>query len=203
MMAKDPQKQAKRDKDDLVSAIVVGALVIGLLLYTGIRHMVTLFSAPGAITVEAPLGGQPITANIGTGAEATVSSATLVVQNVNVISIGSLVLAVALSTACLIAATVLSVLVCRRLLKGVIFDRTNTNLTAAVSMCLLAAGLVGPWFENMGLNGVFAALNGEFDGQWQLFFDRAPLFVAAITAGVLVIVFQRGATLQKDAEGLV
>jgi hypothetical protein len=73
-----------------------------------------------------------------------------------------------------------------------------------MSMALIAGGLVGPWFENLGLNGVFAALGGEFDGhRWLLFTDGIPLFIAAIAVGVLVIVFRRGSALQRETEGLV
>ena len=88
------------------------------------------------------------------------------------------------------------------LVTGVIVGAVAVSV--AVSMSLMLAGLLGPWFENMGLNGVFAALGGDFgDGRWLLFRDGIPLYIAAIAVGVLVIVFRRGADLQKDTEGLV
>lgn len=196
--------KVKADRNDLNTAIVVGALVVGWLLYDGIRQIVEMFADPGAVTVTTRVPAQEITAAIGAGAPATVDSATLVVADVNAISIGSLVLAIALRGLCLITVAVLAVILCRRLMRGILFDRANTRLTFVMSLALLAAGLVGPWFENMGLNGVFAALGGEFgDQRWLLFTDGVPLFVAAIAVGVLVIVFRRGVALQKDAEGLV
>lgn len=198
------QKQVRADRNDLNTAIVVGALVIGWLLYDAIQGIAGLFGTAGAVTVTTRVPAQEITAAIGAGAQATIDTATLVVADVNAISIGSLVLAIGLRAMCLIAVAVLGVLLCRRLMRGILFDRVNTRLTFAMSMGLLAAGLIGPWFENMGLNGVFAALGGEFDDQRGLLFsDGIPLFVAAIAVGVLVIVFRRGTALQKDAEGLV
>jgi len=196
-------KQVRADRNDLNTAVVVGALVIAWLLNDGIRRIIDLFATPGSVTLTARIPPQEITAMIGAGAPATVDSATLVVADVNALSVGSLVLAIALSALCLIAVAVLGVIVCRRLMRGIVFDRANTGLAFGMSMCLLAAGLVRPWFENMGLNGVFAALGGEYDDQWLLFSEGIPLFVAAIAVGVLVIVFRRGAALQKDAEGLI
>lgn len=194
----------KADRNDLNYAIAVGALVIGWLLYDGTRRVVDLFGTAGSVTVTTRVPAQEITAAIGKGAQAIVDSATLVVSDVNAISIGSLVLAIALRALCLIAVAVLGVILCRRLLRGIVFDRVNTRLTFAMSMGFLAAGLIGPWFENMGLNGVFAALGGEFDDQrWLLFSDGIPLYVSAVAVGVLVIVFRRGTALQKDTEGLV
>jgi hypothetical protein len=206
-MTKDMAKQArqaKADRNDLFTAMIVGALAIGVLVYDAVRRLVELFSTAGAVTVTAPVPAQTITAAIGDGAPGTTDMATLVVEGVNTVSVVSLVLAIALRAVCLIAVAVLAVIVCQRLLSGVVFDQLNTRLTFATSIGLLAAGLIGPWFESMGLNGAFAALGGDFgDDRWLLLRDGIPLFVAAIAVGVLVIVFRRGARLQKETEGLV
>ena len=202
-MAKDAMKQAKADQGDLNTAIVVGALIVGWLIYDSVRRIADLFAAAGAVTVSTRVPAQELTVAVGAGAPATINTATLAVADVNAISVASLVLSIALPALCLIGVATLAVLVCRRLMRGVVFDRRNTHMTFAMSMGLLAAGLVGCWFENMGLNGVFAALGGEFDDQWLLFVDEIPLLISAIAVGVLVIVFRRGTALQKDAEGLV
>ncbi|MGP6170348.1 hypothetical protein ACTU6V_03955 [Microbacterium sp. A204] len=196
-------KQVRSDRNDLNAAIVVGGLVIAWLLYDGIRALVQLFATAGSVTVTTRVPAQELTVAIGAGAPATVDAATLTVENVNGVSTVCLVLAIALRAVCLVGVTALGVVLCRRLMRGAVFDRVNSSLTFAMSIGFLAAGLAWAWFENMGLNGVFAALGGEFDGQWLLFLDGIPLFVAAIALGVLVIVFRRGASLQKDTEGLV
>lgn len=203
-MAKDAVTQAKADKNDLLTAIAVGALVIGVLIYDSVQRLGTLFGTAGAVTVTAPVPSQTITAGIGEGAPATTDLATLVIDDVNAISVICLVLAIVLRGLCLIGVAALGVVLCRRLLGGVVFDQLNPRLTLIMSMGLLAAGLAGPWFESMGLNGVFAALGGDFgDARWLLFRDGIPLFVAAIAVGVLVIVFRRGTRLEKETEGLV
>lgn len=204
MNSKGMTKRAKSDRNDLNTAIAVGVLVVGWLMFDCVSEVVHLFANAGAVTVTTRVPAQEITAAIGAGAPATVESATLVVADVSGISIVSLVMAIVLRALCLVAVAVLGVIVCGRLMRGIVFDRANTRLTFTMSIGLLAAGLVGPWFENMGLNGVFAALGGEFDEQrWLLFADGVPLFVAAIAVGVLVIVFRRGSALQRDTEGLV
>jgi hypothetical protein len=55
----------------------------------------------------------------------------------------------------------------------------------------------------MGLNGLFATLGAEYDGQWGALSVLFPWFLAAIAVGVLVIVFRRGEHLQRETEGLV
>jgi hypothetical protein len=197
------RNQAVVDRNDLNTAIVVGAMVVAWLVYDGIRGVTGLFATPDAVTVATRVPSFTGTAPIGDGAEATVVTAILAVPDVSPISVGSLVIAVVLKALLLVGVTVLGVIVCRRLMRGIVFDRANTMLSFWMSMGLLAAGLAPTFFENMGLNGVFAALDGEFDEQWALFLDGAPLFIAAIAVGVLVIVFRRGAALEKDAEGLV
>lgn len=197
-------KHMKADRNDLNTAITVGALVVAWLLYDSVQRIVQTFGSPGAVTVTTRVPAQDVTVAIGAGAPATLDSATLVAEDVNVVSVICLVLAIVLSAACLIWAAVLGVMLCRRLMRGLVFDRRNVQVIFAMSMALLAAGILRPMFENMGLNGVFAALGGEFDEhRWLLFADSIPLFIAAIALGVLVIVFRRGAALQKDTEGLV
>ncbi|WP_102191386.1 hypothetical protein [Microbacterium aurantiacum] len=202
-MSKDPKTQAKADQNDLITGIIVGALAIGFLVYSGISRISDLFAAPGAITVKAPVGTQEITADVGSGATATIDSATLVVDGVSTISVVCLVVAIIVEVLGLIAVAALGVMLCRRLARGIVFDAVNLRLTFGASISLLAAGLGQMWFQNMGLNGVFAALGDEFEGQTSLLMRALPFFVAAIAVGVLVIVFRRGIRLQRETEGLV
>lgn len=163
-----------------------------------------LFSTPGAITVQAPIAEQPITAAVGDGVSATTDTVTMIVQDVNPVSIVCLVLGIVLTTGGLVTAAVLGAILCRRMLQAKVFDDVNARLTFVISLVLLVAGLGGGmWFPTMGLNGVFAAAGGEFDAPTRLLLDSAPMLVAAFAVGVLVIVFRRGTALQKDAEGLV
>ncbi|WP_309103875.1 hypothetical protein [Microbacterium sp.] len=203
-MTRDPQVQAKRDRADLMTAVVVAALAVAALVYDSVARISALFATPGAITVAAPFDAQTVTVDVGGGSTtAMITSGTLVVEDVSVISVVSLVAAIVTGSAGLIAAAVLASAVCRRLLRGHIFDRINVILTFWVSLSLLIGSLGAVWFQNMGLNGVLAATGGEFDGQAELMLQAVPFFVAAMAAGVLVIVFRRGAELQRDAEGLV
>ncbi|WP_194420567.1 hypothetical protein [Microbacterium abyssi] len=203
MRTREPGLQARRDRNDLLTGVIVGALAIGFLLFRGVNAVVSLFAAPGAITVESPLPAQEVTTRLGNGATATITSGTLVVADVSTISVVSLVVAIILSTIGLVAAAALGVATCIRLLRGHVFDQVNVRLLFALSMSLLLAWVGDVWFRNMGLNGVFAALGDEFRGQTALNLDGVSLFVAAIAVGVLVIVFRRGAALQRETEGLV
>lgn len=204
MMAKDPQLQARRDRNDLLTGIVVGAIVVGFLAYDGIRRVTELFVVPDAVTVTTRVAAQEIIAAIGDGAPATAEIVTLAASGVNGISVASFVIAIVLRAACLIAVAVIAVIVCLRLLRGIVFDRVNSGMMFAVSMLLLVAAVVPHFFETMGFNGVFAALGEDFsDARWLFFRDVVPLFIAAMAMGVLVIVFRRGSALQRETEGLV
>ncbi|MGM7671770.1 hypothetical protein [Microbacterium sp. A93] len=204
MTSRTPQLQAKRDRNDLLTGIAVGAIVVGILVNDSIQRLLDLFAVPGSITVTTRVPAQEITAAVGGGVPATAEMVTLTASGVNVISVASLVIAIVLRALCLISVAVFAVIVCLRLLRGIVFDRVNTGLTFTISILLLLAGLGPHFFETMGLNGVFAALGGDFsDGRWLLFRDGIPLYIASVAAGVLVIFFRRGAALQREIEGLV
>lgn len=202
-MPRTPELQARRDRSDLLTGIIVGALVIAFLLVRGTNALVSLFATPGAVTVDAPLPAQVISTRLGDGAAATITSGTVVVADVNTVSVICLVLAIVLSTLGLVAAAVLGVSSCIRMLRGRVFDQVNVRLLFSLSLSLLIAWAGEYWFRIMGLNGVFAALDDEFRAQTELTLAGISLVVAAVAVGVLVIVFRRGVALQRDAEGLV
>lgn len=203
MMARTPELQARRDRSDLVTGVIVGALAIAFLVFRGANAVVSLFATPGAVTVDAPIPAQVVTTGLGEGTGATITSGILVVADVNAVSVICLVLAIVLSTLGLVAAAALGAASCIRMLRGRVFDQVNVRLLFALSMSLLLAWAGEYWFWHMGLNGVFAALDDEFRGQTELNLTGVPLVVAAIAVGVLVIVLRRGVALQKDSEGLV
>ncbi|MGM1017834.1 MAG: hypothetical protein ACQEW8_09885 [Actinomycetota bacterium] len=200
---KNTKRAAARDRTDLVTAVAVGVFVAGLLLGAGIRRMVDLFAEPGAMTVRAPLDSQTVTTDVGEGVPGLMDSAILSIPGVNTVSIVCLVLSIVLATGGLVATTALATVICIRLLRGAVFDRVNIRLLFASSMLLLLAGIGAAFFENMGLNGVFAAAGDDFDGQTALFLQALPQFAGAMAVGVLVIVFRRGAALQRETDGLV
>src|SRR5690606_35156881 len=82
----------KSERDDLNTGIIVGALVVAWLLYDGVRRIADLFATAGAVTVSTRVPAQEVTVPVGSGAPAVVDSATLVVADVNAVSVGSLVL---------------------------------------------------------------------------------------------------------------
>lgn len=202
-MARAPELQARRDRTDLWTGIIVGALVIAFVLFRGMSAVVALFATPGAITVDAPIPAQDVMTRLGEGTQATVTSGTLVVADVSTASVICLVLGIVLSTLGLVAAAAFGVSSCIRMLRGTVFDQLNVRLLFALSLSLLLAWAGEYWFRSMGLNGVFAALDDGYRGQNPLNLTGISLVVAAIAVGVLVIVFRRGVALQRDAEGLV
>jgi hypothetical protein len=203
MRTRDPRVQARADHNDLVVVVALGSLAVALLMYSGIRRIADLFASPGALTVEMPIPSQPITAQIGTGADALVTDAVVIVSGVNTVSIACLVLGIVINTLGLTGATVVAVLACRRLISGIIFDTVNVRLMYAISMCLLVAGVGQYSLSIMGLNGVYEALDAEFSDHVQLIFAEVPTFAAAVATGVLPIVFRNGAVLRNETEGLV
>ncbi len=203
MMTRTPELQARRDRGDLWTAVVVGTLVAAGIAAIAIREIRGLFGVPGTVTATVPVDPQTVPLSVGTGIAGTITSAEVSVADVSPVAIACLVIAVVLTAVGLIAATALGSLVCVRMLRGSVFSRQNTRALFAISMLLLAAPLAGSFFSNMGLNGLFTSLGEEYDGQWAATLALAPWFLAAIAVGVLVIVFRRGEHLQRETEGLV
>lgn len=202
-MTRTPELQARRDRGDLWTAVVVGALVGVGIAAIAIREIASLFSIPGTVTATIPVDPQTVPLSVGTGVAGTVSSAQVSVAGVSPVAIACFVIAIVLAAGGLIVATALGSLVCVRMLRGSVFSRRNTGALFAISMLLLFAPLAGSFFRNMGLNGLFATLGGEYDEQWAATLDLLPWFLAAIAVGVLVIVFRRGEHLQRETEVLV
>ncbi|WP_300267744.1 hypothetical protein [Microbacterium sp.] len=204
-MTKDAKGQnaLRGQQHDLLYGVGWALIASGFVLYDSIRRILELFSTPGAISARSPLPPQQIEAGVGSGVSAVMDSAVLIVPGVNTVSIVCLVLSIALGAVGLIGAAVLVAALCVRLLRGSVFDRINIRLLAAISLSLTGAALCTMAFRTMGLNGVFAAVGGSFDEQRQLFFEQLPLFGVAFAVAVLIVVFRRGALLQKETEGLV
>lgn len=198
-----PELQARRDRGDLWTAIIVGAVVAIGIAAVAVRAIVEMFSVPGSVTATIPVDPQTFPLSVGAGTAGTVTSAQVSVPGVSPVATACFVIAVFLSSGGLIVATALGSLVCARMLRGAVFSKQNTRALFAISMLLLFAPLAGSFFRNMGLNGLFATLGAEYDGQWGALSVLFPWFLAAIAVGVLVIVFRRGEHLQRETEGLV
>ncbi|MGX1703701.1 hypothetical protein [Microbacterium sp. NPDC055357] len=200
-MSTKPDLQARRDRSDLWAAIIVAALAAVFVVRATSESITVMFSRPGAIIADTPVVASDVT--LADGIPAVVSTAQVVTEGVSPVTATVLVTGIVLFSASLLAAIVLACLLCRNLLRAIVFSRTNTRLLFAISMVLLFGSLGGTWFRMMGLNGVFAALGSTFDQQFALFVEGAPTLIAVLAAGVLVIVFRRGDHMQRDAEGLV
>lgn len=201
-MARTLEAQARSDRADLRAAVVVSIVVAAVIVNQAYIALWGLFRTPGSVTTSIVVPAQTVPISLGSATEGLVTEAQVSVSGVAPVAVIFLVVGILITAFGLLAATILGALFCVRLLRGVLFIRSNTAILFAISMLLLGAPLLGSFFEHMGMNGVMARLGAEDVSQWAYTLQLMPI-LAAMAVGVLVIVFRRGERLQRDTEGLV
>lgn len=195
----------RRDRSDLWATLIVAAVAGAAVVTLAVRRLIAMFAQAGATTVEMPTHASGVAFSLAEGADVTgtVTQATVAVPDLPGIVIGSFVLDVVVTTVGYLAVIVLSVILCVRFMRGRFFERGASRLLASISIVLIATPIAGVFFRNMGLNGAFAALGGDFTGASELFWEAAPVYLAAMAVGALAIAFRQGERLRRETEGLV
>lgn len=204
MTAESTAHPTRSDRADLWTVIVVGVIVAVFALGNAIVRIASILPntnvdvlAPFFDTVAAlPLGpgGAPV--------DVRVDSAVLTVSDLPVVVVVALVSAVLVELAATLIIVACAMLLCRNLMAGRAFSRTNTRLVFTVSITLIVGTTLSSLFTTMGSNGAFAALSeGSYDGAVATA-DLVPYF-AAIALAAVALAFKAGERLSRETEGLV
>ncbi|AWB87266.1 hypothetical protein [Mycetocola zhujimingii] len=197
-------RPTRSDRADLWTVIVVGVMVAVFVLVNAIVRIASIVPntdvdvlAPFFDTVTAlPLGPD------GAMVDVRVDSAWLTVSDLPVIVVVSLVAAVLVELAMTLVIVASAMLLCRNLMTGNAFSRTNTRLVFTVSIALIAGTTLSNLFTTMGTNGAFATLSqGSYDGAVAT--GNVIPYFAAIALAAVALAFKAGERLQRDAEGLI
>ncbi len=204
MNADRTTRPTRSDRADLWTVIIVGVMVAVFALGNAVVRIASVVPntnvevlAPFFDTVTAlPLGLD------GAMVDVRVDSAWLTVSDLPVIVVVSLIATVLVDLAMTLVIVASAMLLCRNLMAGNAFSRTNTRLVFTVSITLIVGTTLSNLFTTMGTNGAFATLSqGSYDGAVATG-NIVPYF-AAIALGAVALAFKAGERLQRETEGLV
>ncbi|MCP2031591.1 hypothetical protein L1277_001682 [Okibacterium sp. HSC-33S16] len=205
MNAETTLRPTRSDRADLWTVLVVGAIVATGALVHAVMRIVSVVSntdveviAPFAADTRAAV---PVGPN-GTPLDVQVDTAVLTVSGLPVIVVVSLVFAAVAELLMTLGIVACAALVCRNLMRGQAFSRTNTRLVFATSITIIVGTTLVNLFSTMGANGALAKLSDKtFDG-FVAGASLVPYFIA-IALGAVALAFKAGERLQRDTEGLV
>lgn len=194
----------RSDRADLWTVIVLGALVAGFAAFHAITRIAGILPNAGVevlapfVDTQAPL---PIGPN-GAMVDVSIDQAALTVSGMPAIVVTSLVLAVVIDALTVLTIVACGMVLCRNLMAGKAFSRTNTRLLITASVVLVAGTAIGSLFETMGVNGAFATVSDKTFDNVVATVNFVPYFVASGLA-VIALAFKTGERLQRETEGLV
>jgi hypothetical protein len=194
----------RSDRADLWTVIVVGAIaaagtiglaitrLAGILPNSGVEVLVPFVDTPASL----PIGPS------GTDLDVEVDQGVLTVSGLPGIVVAFLVLAVLIEATMTLTIVACTGILCRNLMKGSAFSRTNTRLVISSAVVLVAGTALGGLLQTMGANGALAAASGGSFNGVVASGSLVPYFAATGLAAVS-LAFKAGERLQRDADGLV
>ncbi|GGE91486.1 hypothetical protein [Mycetocola zhadangensis] len=194
----------RSDRADLWTVVVLGIIVAVIAIAHAVSRIAAIVPnsdievlAPFVdTTTELPIG--PNGSMIGV----EVDSAVLTVSGLPGIVIVSLIAAVIAQLLMTLAIVACGAILCRNLMLGRAFSRTNTRLVVTTSVVLVVGTALSGLFTIMGVNGAFATLSERSYDNVVASGNLLPYIVAAALAAV-ALAFKAGERLQRETEGLV
>ena len=188
-----------------VLAFAVAALIV--VAFSTALRAAGIFRDDG-IAWSVPIDDQPIEATADSGAIALsgiAQHAVVFAKDVNALSVAAIIAALALSAVAAVAVIAAVALVAWNFLRGRIFVRANVGALNVIGWVLVLAPLAITFLEQIGLNGVLAALDlsGYGSGAFVDLGVIVPLFATGVAVGLVAVAFRRGVRLQKETEGLI
>lgn len=199
---KAPLGTATRSDQWLV--IVLSVMVSVATIVTAVRRVVEILpNRDVPVDVEFATTTQPITIEgVGT-VSAQIDRATVTAPDLPIASWLAALGGVIVPALAIVAIMVCVAWLCRHLMAGEFFSRTNTRLLTSISMLILVAWVANLVGTTLAGNGALARLAD--DGEGFALSTTLPLqyLFVAIVVGCIAAAFHAGERMQRDAEGLV
>lgn len=202
----DATTMERRDRDALLTPLLVGVILTAYIAVAAVQDVTGTFT-PEGIAMSIPLTGIDAAVPIGvSGAlvSATVDSATVAVGGLPLLSLIALLSSLVASTAQALTITVCLILLCRNLLRGIVFSRANTTIVRILATVMAVTAVVAHGGEVLAVNGALARAGVD-----PALYDSAPslgfwlAFLSSFGLGALAVMLHRGERLQRDMEGLI
>lgn len=192
-------------RSDLWAVIVVGIAVALGSVWSIVMSLVEIVPNDD-VPVRVQLVGEAFDLPIGPdGApiEAGVDEITVHVSDLPVASYVSALGAAIVPSLAVIGVAVCVLLLCRNLLRGEFFSRTNTRLVVTTSMVIAVGWAITLLFTVMASNGALARVEARPVYESVQFHLDWYAVLAAMAVGALGAAFHAGERMQRDTEGLV
>ncbi|SFN71571.1 hypothetical protein [Mycetocola miduiensis] len=197
-------RPTRSDRADLWTVIVVGAVVAAATIGFAVVRLSGILPN-SAVEVLVPFVDTPASVPIGPDGAlvpVAIDQGVLTVSNLSGFVIASLALAVLIDALMVLTIVACLGLLCRNLMRGRAFSRTNRRLVITTSVAIVVGTALGGLFQTIGVNGAFAAVGYSGYDSVVGTASLAPYFVATALAAV-ALAFKAGERLQREAEGLV
>lgn len=205
---------SRSERADAITVLLLGAAALVIVANATYIRILSTFRGD-RIAWSIPIDEQPISATTDSGAisiEGIAQDAMIFATGVDPISVAAIIAAIAMWALAGVAVIGGVCLIAWNFLRGRFFHRGNAAAFDVIGWTLAVAPILIVGLENVGRNGVVAAL-GLGDGEpvhpvelWTI----APIFAAGVTVGLISRAIRRGIRLQqeksvleKDTEGLV
>lgn len=200
-----PRLMSRGDALSMAMFMVIGA---GFAVYTVVQSVIRIVEvlSGGTVRVFAQFSGTMAEVPIGPdGAPVAVEldTAYLLPPELPIASIAALVLEPVVVAASVVAVVTCLLLLTWNILRGRMFNRTNTRLVATAGIVTFLGVALAPFFANMGANGAFAWISERTFDNVILTAELPQLFIVAFVGALAATTFTVGDRLQRDTEGLV
>lgn len=192
-------------RSDLWTVLVVGGVIVVSTLVSLVSRLIEIVPNRD-VPVTVDLMGEQHDLPIGPAGEPVageISTATIHVSDLPVATYVSALGAAVVPAITTIAVIACLMLLCRNLMAGRFFSRTNTRLVTSIAVLIAFGWLISFLFSTMASNGALALVadralldSVQFRVDW-------VAVLAAMGVGALASAFHAGERMQRDTEGLV
>lgn len=191
--------------DNIQVGVTTGVLgaVYGVVMV--IRRLVEVIPDGGVPVAIELVEGLPAQLPLGAGGELVevgVTSAVVQVEGLAGMSYAGVVGAAIVWPVVWVVVSLVGVGLLLAVRRGQVFTRGNSARIGAISLTVVAGGVVDWQSTNFAFNGALAVLGDAGDGFGPPPFDFLPWFVG-MAIGAFAVVIHAGARMQRDTEGLV
>ncbi|KQZ24195.1 MULTISPECIES: hypothetical protein [unclassified Microbacterium] len=199
---------------DAITVILFGAAAVIVTAISTVLRVLSTFRDQG-IAWSIPIDEQPIDATVDSGAvsvQGIAQHAMVFATGVDAASTAAIIGSLALWAIAPLIVIVGIMVVAGNFLRGRFFVRSNARAFDTIGWTLVLAPMLIVMLENVGLNGVSAAVGLEGGGPVHPieFWSIVPIFATGVAVGLIAAAFRQGIRLQKtntalanDTKGLV